>query len=66
MQHDTVETLTDVRFVSIGQLTEIIQAVQFSPNGIFMKFMMPLVKGAMKKRMTNELKKLKEFIESKK
>lgn len=66
MQHGTLNILTDVRFISIGQLTEIIQAVQFSPKGIFMKLMMPLMKGEMKKKMANDLKKLKEFIESKK
>lgn len=65
MQHETLKTLTDVRFVSIGQVTEIIQAVQFAPKGIFMKLMMPLMKGTMKKRMSNDLKNLKEFIESK-
>jgi uncharacterized protein YndB with AHSA1/START domain len=65
MQHQGLSTLADVRFVSIGHVTEIIQAVQFSPKGIFMKLMMPFMKGAMEKRMTNDLKKLKEFIESK-
>jgi len=66
MQHETFNILTDVRFISIGQVTEIIQAVQFSPKGIFMKLMIPLMKGAMKKKMANDLKKLKEFIESQK
>jgi len=66
MKHGTLDILTDVRFISIGQLTEIIQAVQFSPKGVFMKCIMPLIKGGMKKRMRNELKGLKEFIESKK
>lgn len=66
MQHETWNALTDVRFISIGQVTEIIQAVQFTPKGLFMKLMMSLMKGAMKKKMTNDLEKLKEFIESKK
>ena len=66
MEHETLSTLTDVRFISIGPLTEIIQAVQFTPKGFLMKLMMPLMKGEMKKRMTNDLKNLKEFIESKK
>lgn len=66
LQHEGLNTLTDMRFISIGEVTEIIQAVQFSPKGIFMKLIMPLMKGVMKKRMTNDLKKLKEFIESKK
>lgn len=65
MEHETFSVLTDVRFISIGQVTEIIQAVQFTPKGIFMKLMMFLMKGEMKKRMTNQLIKLKEFIESK-
>lgn len=66
MQHEGLSTLTDVRFLSIGQVTEIIQAIQFSPKGIFMKLIMPLMKGEMKKKMANDLKKLKEFVESKK
>jgi uncharacterized protein YndB with AHSA1/START domain len=66
MRNESFSTLADVHFISIGQVTEIIQAVQFSPKGIFMKLLMPLVKGEMRKRMTNDLKKLKEFIESRK
>jgi hypothetical protein len=64
MQHEDVNTLVDVRFISIGKVTEIIQAVQFIPKGIFMKLIMPLMKGAMKKRMANDLQNLKVFIES--
>lgn len=65
MAHEGLDILTDVRFVSLGQLTEIIQAVQFSPRGIFMKIMMPFIKGEMKRRMGKDLQKLKEFIEGK-
>ncbi len=64
MQSDTIDSLTDVRFVSIGQITEIIQAVQYSPNGFLMKIFMPFLKGKMKKRMTDDLSNLKAFIES--
>jgi uncharacterized membrane protein len=66
MQHGTMSTLTDVRFISIGQVTEIIQAVQLTPKGLIMKLIMPLMKGEMKRRMTNDLKNLREFIEAKK
>lgn len=66
MTHETFNVLTDVRFISIGEVTEIIQAVQLSPKGIFMKLLMPLMRGEMKKKMANDLKKLKEFIESQK
>ena len=65
MQHKSLNSLIDVRFISVGQLTEIIQAVQYSPKGIFMKLMMPLMKGQMKKRMATDLQKLKVFIERK-
>lgn len=66
IQHGALSTLTDVRFISIGQVTEIIQAVQFTPKGLFMKLFMPLMKGEMKKRMANDLKNLKIFIEQNK
>ncbi|NND08679.1 MAG: SRPBCC family protein [Saprospiraceae bacterium] len=66
MQSDAIESLADVRFVSRGQMTEIIQAVQYSPQGFLMKLLMPFMKGAMKKRMTNDLSNLKAFIESQK
>jgi len=66
MQHETFRVLTDVRFVSIGQITEFIQVVQLTPKGFLMKLMMPIMKGEMKKKMTNDLKKLKEHIESQK
>jgi len=65
MQHQNISTLVDVHFISIGQVTEIIQAVQFTPKGIFMKLIMPLLRGTMKNRMANDLKNLKVFIESK-
>ena len=64
MQHEGLSSLTDVRFISIGQVTEMIQAVQFTPKGMLMKLMMPLMKGIMKRKMASDLKNLKEFIES--
>ena len=64
MRHDTFETETDIRFISFGQRTEMIQTVQFSPKGFFMKLLMPMVKGAMKKRMANELLRFKNFAET--
>lgn len=64
MQHAAMDSLSDVRFVSIGQITEVVQAVQFSPKGIRMKIMMPFMKGVMKKRMAKDLRNLKEWTES--
>ncbi len=64
MLHEKMDTLADVRFISLGQRTEIIQAVQFTPKGIFMKLIMPLLKGSMKKRMSKEFQKLKDIIEN--
>jgi uncharacterized protein YndB with AHSA1/START domain len=65
MKHKTFETETDIRFISFGQRTEMIQTAQFSPKGFFMKLLMPIVKGAMKKRMANELFSFKNFTETK-
>jgi uncharacterized protein YndB with AHSA1/START domain len=65
MKHETFETETDIRLISFGQRTELIQTVQFSPKGFFMKLLMPIVKGAMKKRMANELLSFKNFAETK-
>ncbi len=45
--------------------TEMIQTVEFFPKGFMMKLMMPIVKGAMKKQMANELINFKNFIETK-
>lgn len=63
MQHKNLDTLTDVRLISFGQHTEMIQAVTFLPKGIFMKCMMPFLKGGMKKRMAGDLQNLKAVIE---
>jgi len=65
MTHDTFETESDIRLISFGHRTELIQTVQFSPKGFAMKLFMPIMKGVMKKRMANELLKLKNFIETK-
>ena len=64
MKHETFEAETDVRFISFGQRTEMIQTVQFSPKGFFMKLFMPIIKGALKKRMASELLSFKNFAES--
>lgn len=56
---------TDIRLISFGNRTEMIQTVQFFPKQFFMKLFMPLVKGAMKKRMENELIRFKNFVETK-
>ena len=56
---------TDIRLISFGHRTEMIQTVQFFPKQFLMKLMMPLMKGAMKKRTENELIRFKNFVESK-
>ena len=66
MQGDAFDTLTDVRFISLGNVTEIIQAVQFKPKGIFMRLIFPFSKKIMEKRMLDDLHSLKKFIEKKK
>ena len=55
---------TDIRLISFGSRTEMIQTVQFFPQQFFMKLLMPLIKGAMKKRMENELIRFKNFVEA--
>lgn len=65
MEAATFSTENDIRLVSFGNRTELIQTVQFSPNGFFMKLLTPFIKGEIKKRMLTELLKLKNFIETK-
>lgn len=65
MEHNAFHAKTDIRLVSFGNRTEFIQTVEFFPKGLMMKLMMPIVKGAMKKQMANELINLKNFIETK-
>lgn len=65
MDHNDFHAKTDIRLVSFSSRTEFIQTVQFFPKGFIMKLMMPIIKGAMKKQMTNELLNLKNFIETK-
>jgi len=55
---------TDIRLISFGSRTEMIQTVQFFPKQFFMKLFMPLIKGAMKKRTESELIRFKNFVES--
>jgi len=56
---------TDIRLISFGNRTEMIQTCQFFPKQLFMKLMMPLMKGAMKTRMQKELIRFKNFVETK-
>ena len=65
MKHKSFENETDIRLIPFGNRTEMMQTVQFSPKGTLMKIMTPLLKGVMKKRMTNELLAFKKFAESK-
>jgi uncharacterized protein YndB with AHSA1/START domain len=63
MESASFSTENDIRLISFGNRTELIQTVQFQPNGFLMKLLAPFIKGEMKKRMLNELLKLKNFIE---
>src|SRR5688572_4427879 len=65
MTSTAFDTDTDIRLISFGNRTEFIQTVQFLPKQFFMKLLMPLIKGAMKKRMENELIRFKNFVETK-
>lgn len=56
---------TDIRLISFGNRTEMIQTVKFMPKQFIMKLMMPLMKGVMKTRMHNELTRFKLFVEAK-
>jgi uncharacterized protein YndB with AHSA1/START domain len=64
MEHKSFENETDIRLISFGSRTEMIQTVQFFPKEFLMKLMLPLIKGAMKKRMENELIRFKNFVET--
>jgi carbon monoxide dehydrogenase subunit G len=64
MESTSFSTENDIRLISFGSRTELIQTVQFVPNGIFMKLFAPLIKSQMKKRMLHELLALKNFIET--
>ena len=59
------DVATDIRLISFGSRTEMIQTVQFFPKQFLMKLLMPLMKSAMKKRMENELIRFKNFVETK-
>ena len=64
MEHTSFENETEVRFISSGNQTEMIQTVQFVPKRFLMKVMMLLFKGAMKKRMESDLIRFKNFVET--
>lgn len=59
------DAVTDIRLISFGSRTELIQTVQVFPKQFFMKLMMPLIRGAMKKRTEDELIRFKNFVETK-
>ena len=56
---------TDIRLISYGSRTEMIQEVQYYPKQFMMKLLMPLIKGAMKKRTESELMRFKKLVEAK-
>ena len=55
---------TDIQLNSIGSSTEMTQTVQFFPKNFSMKLMMSVFKGAMKKRMEDELIRFKKYVET--
>ena len=65
MEGEEFSTENDIRLVSFGPHTELIQTVRFQPKGFIMKAFAPFMKGLMKKRMLNELLRFKNFIETK-
>ena len=64
MTNPDFEAINELRFTTEASGTLITQTSQFLPKGFFMKMMMPMLKGEMKKRMSNELQKLKQVIEN--
>jgi ligand-binding SRPBCC domain-containing protein len=65
MEHSSFTAESDFRLVSFGHRTDLVQTVNFRPKSFLMKLLLPIVKGAMKKRNLNELSRLKDFIETK-
>ena len=65
MEHTSFAAENDIRLISFGNRTELIQTTHLNPKGLLMKLLLPFIKGAMKKRTLNELLKLKNLIESK-
>ena len=65
MVHNSFESENEITLESFVEYTEFIQTIQFTPKEFFMRLIMPLLKGVMKKRTESELIKLKELIESK-
>lgn len=63
MDSATFSTENDIRLVSFGSRTELIQTVKFRPYGFFMKLLAPFINGLMKKRMLKELLKFKNLVE---
>ena len=52
---------TDIRLISFGSRTEMIQTVQFFPKQFLMKLLMPLIKGAMKKKDGKRIDPFQKF-----
>ena len=66
MEHKTMSSENDFRFISFGHYTEIIQTIQIFPKSFLLKLMLPLIKGSLKKKMTKDLSNLKKLIEENK
>lgn len=64
MEHQSGRSDNDVRFISFGRRTELIQTTMVFPNSFVMKMLLPIVKGQMKKQMAKELSRFKYFVET--
>lgn len=64
MENAEFSSDTNIRLVSFGTKTDLIQTVQLSPNSFILKLLMPLLKGSFERRTQTELMKLKSFIET--
>ena len=64
MEHESMNSENDMRFISFGDYTEIIQTVKPFPKSFLMKLLMPFIKGSLKKTMTKDLFNLKKIIEA--
>jgi uncharacterized protein YndB with AHSA1/START domain len=63
MEHPAFSSQVDIRLRAMANSTELTQAMEMRPKGFLMKLMMTVAKAEMKRRMTSELEKLKEYVE---
>jgi carbon monoxide dehydrogenase subunit G len=65
IEHKLFKNIVDIHLKPAGNGTVMSQTVQFFPRAFFLKIMMVMMKGQMKKRTLNDLLKFKAFAESK-